>query len=121
MSDEKHFGADAAEVSSAGSMPRTPESPSEDEIARYYWPKDRGEPAPWFRAAISDAHDTGIAFAVRRSSGSSREAELLAALKGYKAVLSPWVKRPPMLTFEQWDAAVERIETAIAKAEGKQP
>lgn len=46
---------------------------TEDEIVRYYWPKDMGEPAPWFRAAVSDAYDTGIAFAVRRS--AERETE----------------------------------------------
>ena len=46
---------------------------AEDEIARYYWPNHMGEPAPWFRAAISDAYDTGIAFAVRRDSKQNTE------------------------------------------------
>lgn len=48
---------------------------TEDEIARYYWPKDSQpseEPAEWFRAAISDAFDSGIAFAVRRSADGNQ-------------------------------------------------
>lgn len=48
------------------------ERPSEDEIARYYWPKEMGEPAAWLRAAISDAFDCGISFAVRRDAEQGR-------------------------------------------------
>lgn len=33
----------------------------EDEISRYYWPKNIGEPTAWFRSAISDAFDSGKA------------------------------------------------------------
>jgi hypothetical protein len=44
-----------------------PERKSEDEIARYYWPPDLGDIPAWFRSAISDAVDSGIALAVRRS------------------------------------------------------
>lgn len=53
-------------VASPAPPPRPAKPLTEDEIARYYWPEDMGEPAPWFRSAISDAFDSGIAFAVRR-------------------------------------------------------
>jgi hypothetical protein len=52
-------------------MNTVPKLKTEDEIARYYWPHDSGSIPAWLRAAISDAVDMGIAFAVRRARESS--------------------------------------------------
>lgn len=49
--------------------------------------------------------------------------ELLAAIKGYKVVLRPWldyaIGRPGTVTFADWERAHDRIEKAISKAEGQ--
>lgn len=45
----------------------------------------------------------------------------LAAIKGWKIVIMPWLIRPGRVSFPQWEAAVDRIENAIARAEGPQP
>ena len=48
--------------------------------------------------------------------------ELLAAAKGYRIVARPWIDkaigRSGTVTFQEWDAACQALEAAIAKAEG---
>lgn len=84
-------------------------------------PEQDGNPDRWVEDSACPIHGTRSDHEEPTSTKqlTPLEAELLTALKGYKTVLSPWVKRPPVFTFEQWDAAVERIEAAIARAEGR--
>jgi hypothetical protein len=48
--------------------------------------------------------------------------ELLGAVKNYRTILRPWldkaVGRPGTVTFTEWLDAVDKLNEAIAKAEG---
>lgn len=69
VGDTQYDPPSAEPLATAGHTEPVPTVRTEDEIARYYWPKESQpseQPAEWFRAAIRDAFDSGIAFAVRR-------------------------------------------------------
>lgn len=48
--------------------------------------------------------------------------ELLVAVKGYRTALRPWldaaIGRKGTVSYADWEIAVDRLEAAIAKAEG---